>query len=104
MSAGHWRTQVAVTHPRLLCRFNSCPTLQGLVAQLAEQDSLKVEVQGSIPCGATALILGVSSNGKTVGLHPANEGSTPSTVHCSRFGQVVEWQTRGPQKAVPTVA
>ena len=56
-------------------------TLIGLVAQLAEQDSLKVEVQGSIPCGATALILGVSSNGKTVGLHPANEGSTPSTVH-----------------------
>ncbi len=43
--------------------------------------------------------MGVSSNGKTVGLHPADEGSTPSTVHCT--GQVVEWQTRGPQKAVP---
>src|SRR5262245_14569504 len=57
-------------------------TLTGLVAQPAEQDSLKVEVQGSTPCGATASILGVSSNGKTVGLHPADEGSTPSTVHC----------------------
>jgi hypothetical protein len=57
-------------------------TLTGLVAQPAEQDSLKVEVQGSTPCGATGSILGVSSNGKTVGLHPADEGSTPSTVHC----------------------
>ncbi len=56
-------------------------TLHGLVAQSAEQDSLKVEVQGSTPCGATGSILGVSSNGKTVGLHPANEGSIPSTVH-----------------------
>ena len=28
-------------------------TLTGLVAQPAEQDSLKVEVQGSTPCGAT---------------------------------------------------
>jgi hypothetical protein len=85
-------------------------TLTGLVAQLAEQDSLKVEVQGSTPCGATDSVLGVSSNGKTVGLHPADEGSIPSTVHCSQvrdrfaFGQVVEWQTRGPQKAVPTMA
>ena len=83
----------------------------GLVAQPAEQDSLKVEVQGSTPCGATGSIMGVSSNGKTVGLHPADEGSTPSTVHCrSRLpggtltGQVVEWQTRGSQKAVPTAA
>jgi hypothetical protein len=25
--------------------------------------------------------MGVSSNGKTAGLHPANEGSIPSTVH-----------------------
>ena len=58
-------------------------TLTGLVAQPAEQDSLKVEVQGSTPCGATGSILGVSSNGKTAGLHPADEGSTPSTVHCS---------------------
>ncbi len=33
-------------------------TLTGLVAQLAEQDSLKVEVQGSTPCGATALMTG----------------------------------------------
>ena len=57
-------------------------TLTGLVDQPAEQDSLIVEVQGSTPCGATASILGVSSNGKTVGLHPADEGSTPSTVHC----------------------
>ena len=56
-------------------------TLTGLVAQLAEQDSLKVEVQGSTPCGATGSILGVSSNGKTVGLHPADGGSTSSTVH-----------------------
>src|ERR1051325_9022852 len=31
-------------------------TLTGLVAQPAEQDSLKVEVQGSTPCGATASI------------------------------------------------
>src|SRR5947209_20491103 len=23
---GHWRAQVAVTHPRPLCRFDSCPT------------------------------------------------------------------------------
>ena len=58
-------------------------TPTGLVAQLAEQDSLKVEVQGSTPCGATGRFMGVSSNGKTVGLHPADEGSTPSTVHCS---------------------
>jgi hypothetical protein len=57
-------------------------TLTGLVAQPAEQDSLKVEVQGSTPCGATGWLMGVSSNGKTVGLHPADEGSTPSTVHC----------------------
>ncbi len=55
----------------------------GLVAQLAEHLSLKQGAVGSIPTGATASILGVSSNGKTVGLHPANEGSTPSTVHCS---------------------
>jgi hypothetical protein len=58
-------------------------TLNGLVAQPAERDSLKVEVQGSTPCGATGRLMGVSSNGKTVGLHPADEGSTPSTVHCS---------------------
>ena len=85
MSAGHRRAQVAVTHPHSLCRFNSCPThcTNGLVAQLAEQDSLKVEVQGSTPCGATGRLMGVSSNGKTVGLHPADEGSTPSTVHCN---------------------
>lgn len=83
VSAGHRRAQVAVTHPRPLCRFNSCPThSSGLVAQPAEQDSLKVEVQGSTPCGATGRLMGVSSNGKTVGLHPADEGSTPSTVHC----------------------
>ena len=56
-------------------------TLTGLVAQPAEQDSLKVEVQGSTPCGATGRSMSVSSNGKTVGLHPADEGSTPSTVH-----------------------
>ena len=31
--------------------------------------------------------MGVSSNGKTVGLHPADEGSTPSTVHCSRLAR-----------------
>ena len=62
-------------------------TLTGLVAQPAEQDSLKVEVQGSTPCGATAWLMGVSSNGKTVGLHPANEGSTPSTVHCWRMAR-----------------
>src|SRR3954454_3937176 len=85
VSAVNRRAQVAVTHPRTLCRFTSCPThcTNGLVAQPAEQDSLKVEVQGSTPCGATGRLMGVSSNGKTVGLHPANEGSTPSTVHCS---------------------
>ena len=33
-------------------------------------------------------MMGVSSNGKTVGLHPADEGSTPSTVHCS---QTARW-------------
>src|SRR6516165_560650 len=89
VSAGHRRAQVAVTHPHSLCRFNSCPThcTNGLVAQLAEQDSLKVEVQGSTPCGATCRLMGVSSNGKTVGLHPADEGSTPSTVHCSRMAR-----------------
>src|ERR1051325_10740230 len=37
-------------------------TLTGLVAQLAEQDSLKVEVQGSTPCGAPDSTPGVSSN------------------------------------------
>ena len=79
-------------------------TLNGLVAQLAEQDSLKVEVQGSTPCGATGRLMGVSSNGKTVGLHPANEGSTPSTVHCSRMARWWNRQTRGPQMAVPTEA
>ena len=89
VSAGHRRAQVAVTHPHSLCRFNSCPThcTNGLVAQPAEQDSLKVEVQGSTPCGATDWLMGVSSNGKTVGLHPANEGSTPSTVHCSQMAR-----------------
>lgn len=54
----------------------------GLVAQPAEHLSLKQGDVGSIPTGATCSILGVSSNGKTVGLHPADEGSTPSTVHC----------------------
>src|SRR6516162_7977345 len=85
----HRRAQVAVTHPHSLCRFDSCPThcTNGLVAQLAEQDSLKVEVQGSTPCGATCRLMGVSSNGKTVGLHPADEGSTPSTVHCSQMAR-----------------
>ena len=82
-------------------------TLTGLVAQLAEQDSLKVEVQGSTPCGATALILGVSSNGKTVGLHPANEGSTPSTVHCygtalSTSGEVAGFSSRPEGIETPT--
>ena len=106
VSAGHRRAQVAVTQPQALCRFNSCPThcTNGLVAQPAEQDSLKVEVQGSTPCGATGRLMGVSSNGKTVGLHPANEGSTPSTVHCSRMARWWNRQTRGPQKAVPTEA
>src|SRR5271157_2772323 len=74
----------------------------GLVTQLAEQDSLKVEVQGSTPCGATGRLMGVSSNGKTAGLQPANEGSTPSTVHCSQMAGWWNRQTRGPQKAVPT--
>jgi hypothetical protein len=45
--------------------------------------------------------MGVSSNGKTAGLHPANEGSTPSTVHCSFLARWWNRQTRGPQKAVP---
>src|SRR5690242_8618501 len=31
--------------------------------------------------------MGVSSNGKTAGLHPANEGSTPSSVHCCPGGE-----------------
>src|SRR5262245_7494960 len=73
VSAGHWRAQVAVTHPHSLCRFNSCPThcFDGLVAQPAEQDSLKVEVQGSTPCGATVRNLGVSSKSRHAAVrHP----------------------------------
>lgn len=35
------------------CRSNA---KNGLVAQLAEQDSLKVEVQGSTPCGSTKVL------------------------------------------------
>ena len=56
-------------------------TLTGLVAQPAEHLSLKQGAVGSTPTGATGLMMGVSSNGKTAGLHPADEGSTPSTVH-----------------------
>jgi hypothetical protein len=62
-------------------------TLAGLVAQPAEHLSLKQGAVGSTPTGATGLILGVSSNGKTAGLHPADEGSIPSTVHFS----IVRW-------------
>ena len=78
-------------------------TLTGLVAQRAEHLSLKQGAVGSTPTGATGLLLGVSSNGKTAGLQPANEGSIPSTVH-SHLARWWNWQTRGPQKAVPTVA
>src|SRR6516165_8076878 len=73
-------------------------TLTGLVAQPEEQDSLKVEVRGSTPCGATDRLMGVSSNGKTVGLHPADEGSTPSTVHCSPMPCLAD-PSAGPPKA-----
>lgn len=31
--------------------------------------------------------MGASSNGKTAGLHPADEGSTPSAVHCCPGGE-----------------
>jgi hypothetical protein len=62
-------------------------TLTGLVAQAAEHLSLKQGDVGSTPTGATGLKMGVSSNGKTVGLHPANEGSTPSIVHCSKMAR-----------------
>ena len=62
--------------------------LTGLVAQPAEYLALNQGVVGSTPTEVTGLMLkemGVSSNGKTAGLHPANEGSTPSTVHCERW-------------------
>ena len=76
-------------------------TWTGLGARPAERLPLKQEDVGSTPTGATDFgvggggaqirrapaggirFLGVSSNGKTAGLHPANEGSIPSTVHCS---------------------
>src|SRR5262245_46497202 len=74
----------------------------GLVAQWAEHLSLKQGAVGSSPTGATVCPTGVSSNGKTAGLHPANEGSTPSTVHS--FWPGGGMQTRGPQKAVPSLA
>jgi hypothetical protein len=65
-------------------------TLTGLVAQPAEQDSLKVEVQGSTPCGATASILGVSSNGEDGRFAPGRWGF--NSLHGPLFvnGQVVE--------------
>src|SRR5262245_23234717 len=57
-------------------------TLTGLVAQPAEHPPLKRNDVGSTPTWATESLLGVSSNGKTAGLQPADEGSTPSTVYC----------------------
>ena len=42
--------------------------------------------------------MGVSSNGKTAGLHPANEGSTPSTVHLLADALVVKGTSWLPPK------
>ena len=60
--------------------------VNGLVAQSAEHTPLKRNDVGSSPTGATAKILGLSSNGKTAGLQPANEGSIPSMVHWNAQG------------------
>ena len=62
-----------------------CQALLGNVDQVVDQENRPEHIPGDVgstPTGATGSIMGVSSNGKTVGLHPANEGSTPSTVHC----------------------
>ena len=63
-----------------LCRFNSCSA-----HSLARSASGEAAGPSSRPEGIETPTgyceLGVSSNGKTAGLQPANEGSTPSTVH-----------------------
>jgi hypothetical protein len=87
VSAGHRRASAAVTRPPPAVQVRLLPDTFGLVAQAAEHLSLKQGAVGSIPTGATVRYLGVSSNGKTVGLHPADEGSTPSTVHCSSMAR-----------------
>ena len=50
----------AVKHPGYInvCLEEDCRVVArcGLVAQLAEQDPLKVEVQGSTPCGSTKVL------------------------------------------------
>ena len=59
-------------------------------------------IQTDDPAGPLVRQMGVSSNGKTSGLHPDNEGSTPSTVHWKEMARWWNRQTHGPQKAVPT--
>src|SRR5688572_7900268 len=55
------------------------------VAQPEERGPPKAEVEGSIPSrSAESDNMGPSSNGKTLGLHPGDEGSTPSGIHCER--------------------
>ena len=56
VSAGHWRAQVAVTHPQSLCRFNSCPThwarsTSGEVAGLSSRpDGIETHTRYSVGC------------------------------------------------------
>ena|SRR6516225_1463067 len=53
VSAGHWRAQVAVTHPHLLCRFNSCPTHLRRVRLLARSPVFQAGQMGSKPIRAS---------------------------------------------------
>ena len=51
---------------------------------LASQPACKADAERLCrfdSCSSRCEEMGVSSNGKTAGLHPANEGSIPSTVH-----------------------
>ena len=71
------------------------------VAQTEERGPPKAEVEGSIPSRSADLKtepgparpgadMGPSSNGKTLGLHPGDEGSTPSGIHWDRHALVAQ--------------
>lgn len=53
-----------------------------LADQRSGRHALIVEIKGSNPFQGTGSRTGGSSNGKIAGLQLADEGSTPSTVHC----------------------
>jgi hypothetical protein len=66
------------------CRFESCLDHEEVVvAQSEERGPPKAEGEGSSPSRNVKRNLGPSSNGRTPGLHPGNEGSIPSGVHGS---------------------